>query len=159
MGTFIGTGDLAPFATIATAQAEAMIDDAEAMAALAAPCITAADFPDVKKAAVKAILRAAILRWAEAGSGAVTTKTAGPFGQTIDTSQPRRSLFWPSEVNNLQSLCKPEGEGKAYSIDTTPGTAAVVHADICALNFGAQYCSCGAVLTQGLPLWERGGYA
>ncbi len=45
----------------------------------------------------------------------------------------------------------------AFSIDTTP-TTTVIHADICALNFGALYCSCGAVLTGLFPLYERNGY-
>lgn len=45
------------------------------------------------------------------------------------------------------------GEGKAFSIDTVGSRA--VHADICAINFGAIYCSCGADLTDyRYPLYE-----
>ena len=45
------------------------------------------------------------------------------------------------------------GEGKAFGIDTSPWRA--VHADICAINFGAIYCSCGADLTgYQFPLYE-----
>ena len=39
----------------------------------------------------------------------------------------------------------------AFSIDTVG--CATVHADICALNFGASYCSCGADIA-GWPLYE-----
>jgi hypothetical protein len=40
-----------------------------------------------------------------------------------------------------------------FSIDTAYGAG--VHADICALNFGSTYCSCGADLTNyAYPLWE-----
>lgn len=142
--------DLAPFASIPDEKAEAMIADALAMAGLVAPCITDEDFahPD----AAKAVIRGAILRWHEAGTGAVQQQTAGPYGQTLDTRQPRRSMFWPSEIEQLQSMCATDGSG-AFSIDTVP-SAVIIHADICALNFGAQYCSCGAVLTQSLPLYE-----
>ena len=147
--------DLTPFADIEPAKAQAMIDDALATAERVAPCITSEDFeyPD----AAKALLRGAIIRWAEAGSGALQSQTAGPFGQVVDTRQPRRGMFWPSEIEQLQELCTgPESSG-AFVIDTAPtlGCMAVGHAESCALNFGALYCSCGFVLTQDLPLYEN----
>ncbi|MBF6291807.1 hypothetical protein IU454_08010 [Nocardia farcinica] len=153
MGVFIEPVDLDPFATIDSAKAEAMIEDAEAMAIEAAPCITEPSF--AKQAAVKAILRAAILRWNDSGSGARTSMSGLGYAQTIDTTNPRKSLFWPSEIEALQKLCKTSDSGGAFNIDTVPGCGPIVHADICAINFGAQYCSCGAVLTQGLPLYEQ----
>lgn len=110
---FLTTDDLAPFATIDTAKAQAMIDDAEAMAVLAAPCITALDFTN--GAAVKAILRGAVLRWNDAGSGALQAKTSGPFSETYDNRQERRGMFWPSEIVQLQSLCAG-AEGGIYSV-------------------------------------------
>lgn len=152
MGDFIDPADLTPFATIAEPKAEAMIEDAEAMAKEVAPCITDTAF--TKQAAVKAILRAAILRWNDAGSGAKVTQAALGYSQTIDTSTSRKGLFWPSEIEQLQKLCAPEGGGKAYNVDTL-GTGVIVHADICSINFGATYCSCGAILTQNWPLYEQ----
>ncbi len=113
MGTFLTVGDLTPFASIATAKANAMIDDAEAMAVLAAPCITAVGFTN--QLVVKAILRGAVLRWNDAGTGAVQAQTAGPFGQTLDTRQERRGMFWPSEIVQLQSLCA-DAQGGAYTV-------------------------------------------
>ena len=112
MGTFLAVDDLAPFATIDAAKADAMIEDAEAMALLAAPCIAAVDF--AYGAAVKAILRGAVLRWNEAGTGALQAQSAGPFGQTLDTRQERRGMFWPSEIVALQSLCA-DSQGGVYS--------------------------------------------
>jgi hypothetical protein len=113
MGTFLDVEDLAPFATIDSAKAAAMIEDAEAMALLAAPCIAVEGFTYV--AAVKAILRGAVLRWNEAGSGALQAQTAGPFGQTLDTRQERRGMFWPSEIVALQGLCA-DSQGGVYSV-------------------------------------------
>lgn len=99
----IEPADLAPFADIPQAKAEAMIADALAMAARVAPCINNTDFayPD----AARAILRGAILRWHEAGTGAVQSQTAGPFGMQVDTRQQRRGMFFPTEINDLTALC------------------------------------------------------
>lgn len=150
----LAPADLTPFqADIPLAKAEAMIADAVAMAAQVAPCITAADFayPD----AVKAILRGAVLRWNDAGTGAAQTQSTGPFSVSYDNRQPRRGMFWPSEIQQLQDLCRTTSTG-AFSIMPGP-VVSTGHADICALNFGAEYCSCGAVLTNLLyPLYETG---
>lgn len=151
--------DLTAFAVIDEPKAQAMIEDAMALAARVAPCITDEDF--AYAAAAKAILRGAVLRWHESGTGALTQKTenTGPFGHgvTYDTRQQRRGMFWPSEIEQLQELCRgPEASG-AFSIDTV-GSSGIVHADICSINFGATYCSCGAILTQGLPLHEASGW-
>lgn len=155
MGAFIDTSDLAPFATIDQAKAEAMIDDAEARATLVAPCILSGEFQadTGKMAAVKAILRAALLRWNDSGSGALTQQTAGPFNQSIDTRQGRKAMFWPSEIEDLQGLCSTSGAG-AFDIDTVPGLGPC-HAPACNIYFGRDDCSCGAALTGGEPLYER----
>lgn len=111
--TFLGVEDLKPFANIDPDKAAAMIEDAEAMAVLAAPCIAEEGFNNFM--AVRAILRGAVLRWNDAGSGAVQSQTVGPFGQTMDTRQERRGMFWPSEIVALQSLCAGT-EGGVYSV-------------------------------------------
>ena len=95
--------DLTPFAAIEAEKAQAMIDDAMALAARVAPCINSADF--AYEAAARAIIRGAILRWNETGTGAMQAQTAGPFGVTVDTRQQRRGMFWPSEIAELQALC------------------------------------------------------
>lgn len=153
---FLTVHDLAPFAPELDAEkAQHMIEDASAMAVLAAPCLGAdpSTLSEGKLAAVRAIIRGAVLRWNEAGTGALQAQTVGPFGQTLDTRQNRRGMFWPSEIADLQGICNEGSPGGAFSIDTG-STSTVVHADICAVNFGALYCSCGAVLTAGLPLYE-----
>jgi hypothetical protein len=109
--------DLDPFASIDVAKAQAMIDDALAMAATVAPCILTDTFAN--PAAAKAIVRAAVLRWHEAGNGSTTSETAGPY--SVSSSTPRKGMFWPSEVTDLQRLCAKSGG--AFSIDTTPAAA------------------------------------
>lgn len=108
----IEPSDLTPFATIDEAKAEAMIEDAMAMAARVAPCILATEFE--YDAAAKAILRGAILRWNDSGSGALQEQTAGPFGQKLDTRVQRKGMFWPDEIEQLQELC-----GLASTVYTT----------------------------------------
>jgi hypothetical protein len=161
MAMFLTDADLYPFADIDPAKAEAMIADAEAQAAVAAPCLlTLNDIPDpetaaelahrtAKIAAVKAVLRGAVLRWHEAGNGALQSQTIGPFGQTMDTRVQRRGLFWPSEIEQLQGVCAGESGG-AWSIDTFG--VSVYHDIACSLNFGATYCSCGADIA-GYPIY------
>lgn len=144
----ITVDDLAPFASIDYAKAQEMIADAMAVAALDAPCILAADFEH--EAAAKAIIRGAILRWHDAGSGAFSQTTTGPFGVALDTRVRRESMFSEGEIGSLKQLCTGETAG-AFSVDTIG--AGVVHAETCALFFGATYCSCGADIA-GFPLWE-----
>ena len=122
MGTFLDPADLEPFKPgLDPAQAAAMIEDAEAWAIMVAPCITSDTF--TQAGAVKAILRSAILRWLDAGSGALASRQqgAGPFQvtQSFDTRQERRGLFWPSDITALQQLCTGRGQ-RAFGVDTTP---------------------------------------
>ena len=100
--------------------------------------------------AVMAIMRGAIMRWNDAGSGARSSQTAGPFGETIDTTVPRRGMYWPSEITSLQAICSGGVKSGAFSVDTA--TYGLIHASTCSLNFGATYCSCGADIA-GFPLY------
>lgn len=157
MGVYLNVSDLDPFATISREKAVELIADAEALAFTVAPCLVD---PDVdlsapQAAAVKAVLRSAVLRWNEAGSGAKVSETAGPFSITMDNSQTRRSLFWPSEIEQLQTVCAAAtgaSTGGAFTIDTAPGVT-LIHAETCSAVLGANYCDCGAVLTGYGPLF------
>lgn len=123
----ITVADLTPFATIDEDKALAMVADATALALISAPCLSGDSLTDEQVAAAKAVLRGAVLRWNETGTGAVTSQTAGPFGQVIDTHQPRRTLFWPSEITALQRICQGTDDGSAFSVDTATAKPQVVH--------------------------------
>ena len=105
---------------IPTEQAEILIRDGLALARRVAPCIDDEEFAFADAAA--AIIRGAILRWAESGSGGITQRqmSAGPFAQNLsfDNRQSRRSLFFPSEITELQDLCKAANSDGAFGIDT-----------------------------------------
>ena len=118
-GPLLTPADLAPFASIAEAKALAMIEDALGMVEVVAPCITADGF--AHRRAAKAILRGAILRWHEAGNGAIVSQTSGMYGQTVDNRQPRKAMFFPSEIDQLRKLCRSDDDnGGAFSIDLFP---------------------------------------
>ena len=125
MATFLQVSDLTPFAEIDQAKAAEMIADAEAWAVMAAPCLKTPEFQaDADMAAaVKSVIRQAVLRWHEAGTGAVQTQVSGPFSNTVQY-QARRGMFWPSEITQLRDLCAEftgaSSSGKAFTIDTTP---------------------------------------
>lgn len=117
---FIVEDDLRPFADIESEKAQQMIADATALAMLAAPCLSDSTLPPMRVDAVRAVLRAAILRWNEAGTGAMTQESVDDYSGTIDTRQPRRGMFWPSEIAQLQSICADGESGKAFAVDTLP---------------------------------------
>lgn len=140
--------DLEPFATIAAAKADVLVEDAVARAARVAPCILDASLSETNEIAARGVIRDAVLRRNDAGSGALQSEDAGPFSKSLDTREPRRVLFWPSEIKELQAICADHNEvasSGAFSVDTWFGGG--VHAASCALYFGATYCSCGASLT------------
>jgi hypothetical protein len=142
--------------TVSTEKRQQMIDDALGLALFHAPCIATSEF--AHRAAAKAIVRGAILRWIEAGSGAVVTQSTMSYGQTIDTRQPRRGMFYPSEIADLKRLCgAADDTGGAFNIDTLPA-GGTIHSPVCNSQawLGGGPCSCGANLTgtPGYPLWE-----
>lgn len=101
-------------------------------------------------AEAKLVLIGAIKRWFEAGVGAFQQQTAGPFSVSTDTRQRTGYNLWPSEIEQLQDICKQESSG-SFSVDTAPSGS--WHSPICALAFGAAYCSCGADIA-GFALYE-----
>ena len=131
--------------------AATMVAGANARAFRVAPCLAEPD-GEASRAEAKLILIGAVQRWAEAGSGAVAQASAGPFQLSTDTRQRTGFNLWPSEIEVLQDLCSKDAGG-AFGVDTAPTSGRVFHDEACSVVFGASYCSCGAVLTGGEPLW------
>lgn len=124
-------------------QAEILVRDGLALARRIAPCIADDDFEFPEAAA--AIIRGAVLRWADSGSGALSSEqsSAGPFSQTqsYDTRQARRSLFFPSEISELQKLCRAN-VGGAFSIDTVLTASTECHVPTCSYLYGSLGSPC-----------------
>lgn len=101
---------------------ELMVNGANARAARVAPCLVDEESePSVELLAeARLVLVGAIKRWSEAGAGALQSETAGPFNLTVDTRQRTGFNLWPSEIQQLQELCRSaSGSGGAFTIDTT----------------------------------------
>lgn len=129
-----------------------MVDGANAKATRVAPCLDHAP-TDGQLAEARLVLVGAIKRWTEAGSGAVSQQTAGPFGMTVDTRQRGGWNLWPSEIDQLEQLCAESGGGDAFSVDTAPD-GGTCHRPWCAVFFNASYCSCGVDIA-GEPIFEQ----
>lgn len=153
----ITVDDLRPFMSVDEEQAQAMIDDAVAMATAVAPCLADDEFKH--QAAAKAIIRRAILRWNAAGvSGTVTQQSAGPYSETVSGGS-SKGLFWPSEITALQDLCKKAGTagGGAFTIKPAVSGPAAVHSEMCSLVFFGSHCTCGSNLNRGEgPIFNGG---
>lgn len=77
---------------------------------------------DPQLAVARAVIRKAVARWADSGSGGVTTKTrtTGPL-QSSETYEARgdRPLFYDSEIAELKGIFTPDGvtaKKKAFSV-------------------------------------------
>ena len=131
--------------------AATMVAGANARALRVAPCLAEPESASARSEA-KLILVGAVQRWSEAGSGAVAQASAGPFQLATDTRQRTGFNLWPSEIEVLQDLCSKDAGG-AFGVDTVSFGGPLMHDEACAVVFGASYCTCGAVLTGGEPLW------
>lgn len=120
--------------------ARVMVAAANAKAARVAPCLAQDTATEDQLAEAKLTLIGAIKRWAEAGSGAVTQQTAGPFSMSTDTRQRSGFTLWPTEIADLQGICKGPTARKIHAIDTVP--TASPHPYGCSVWFNAP-CSCG----------------
>jgi hypothetical protein len=160
------TEDDLPVAVQSNEMVELMIAAANAKASRVAPCLTwtgAADSTtptptDDLLAEARLILVGAVRRWVEAGSGALSqqTETLGPYSstQSLDTRNRTGYNLWPTEITQLQDLCKSGGEASAFTVDTAPCVDGA-HLPWCSLNFGATYCSCGVDIAT-YPIFEMG---
>lgn len=162
MTAIISVNDL-PTAIKTHELAATLVAGANARASRVAPCLTwtgqdaAHPTPSADQLAeAKLVLIGAVKRWAEAGSGALASQTAGPFGQTVDTRQRTGFNLWPSEIEQLQDICSTGSVGRlAFSVDTAPACTNASHLPWCNLLMGATYCSCGADIA-GEPIYELG---
>ena len=138
-----------------------MVDGLNARALRVAPCLAGngEDDPDPSLLAeAKLILISVIKRWSEAGSGALSSEQRGPMSVTVDTRQRSGWNLRPSDISDLQDLCKESSasDGKAFSVDVGP-TATAIHLPWCSLLMGATYCSCGSSINgYAGPLYEGG---
>lgn len=156
--SIIAVSDL-PTSLQAVEMIDVMVAGANAKAARVAPCLvstTPAPTAD-QIAEARLVLLGAVKRWADAGAGALSAQTAGPFSQTFDTRQRTGFNLWPSEITDLQATCSTEAPAKreAFSFDTAPSAGLSAHLPWCDRTWGTLDCSCGVDIA-GEPIFELG---
>lgn len=109
-----------------------------------------ATFPDGWPVVVKAIGLTVAARAYNNPQG-VVSESMGGYSYTRNQGERRTGIFLTEEERNTIAVAGG-GSGGAFAVDTVGCSTS--HADICALNFGALYCSCGASLTLAGPLYE-----
>jgi len=115
--TIIAVTDL-PAALQSADMIDVMVAGANAQASRVAPCLTDTTTPPSadQLAEAKLTLLGAVKRWAEAGAGALQSQTAGPFGVTLDTRQRTGFNLWPSEITDLQAICRSSASSYTTSL-------------------------------------------
>lgn len=143
-----------PTDVAANAMASKWVAGANARASRVAPCLAATDPGPTDDQLVEAqlILIGAVIRWSKSGSSGVQTLTAGIYSETLDTRQRGGFNLWPSEIKQLQDICKNGSKAKAFVVDTVPWV--IYHSPVCSLYFGGSSCSCGASIARR-PIYEQ----
>ena len=157
MVAIINTTDL-PAAIQSAEMVAVMVAGANARATRVAPCLasTGPAPSDDLLAEAKLVLIGAVKRWVEAGAGALQSQTAGPYGLTVDTRQRTGYNLWPSEIEQLQELCRDATTASSGAFSITPAGGGFGHALWCDIAFGGTTCSCGYSLTGSYPIYEGG---
>lgn len=148
---------------LAEDMADAMITSVWARCTKVAPCLKEMEWSETESdeeyentQLVKTIVRAAVLRWSDSGSGIVTQRIAGDYQETL-SGVSGGGLLRPDEIRDLQQLCATSSTQAAVTVPTWPdGPYVTQHAAWCDVSFGGLTCDCGADLSAtGLPLWTR----
>lgn len=107
-----------------------LIEDIVARAKNLVPAL-AGDLTEDQAKAAKGVIRNAVARRADAGTGAVVTESnrTGDFSQSVTREGGReKPLFYQSEIDELRALFNDGVKrAKAFSIDMTGGRASVTH--------------------------------
>lgn len=156
MATLIALSDL-PKEIRTHEQADMWLAGANASAVRVAPCLASTDPPPTQDQLdeAKLVLVGTVIRWYEAGAGALRSKRAGPFSEEVDTRVKTGYNMWPSEIERLKDICRGGKSGRAFGVDTAPQAPSMTHLPWCSVMFKAKYCSCGADIA-GRPIYERG---
>lgn len=108
--------------------------------------------PDLDQAKLDYVLREAVVAHIKRPDDATQVTIAvddGSSSRSYQSGNGRVTIL--DEWWDLLGLVEPSG---AFSVDMV-GVAVVGHLPWCSINFGANYCSCGADIA-GVPIYEGG---
>lgn len=148
MARILTADDMAGLVTADPALLNVVITDVENYAISEIPglddvVLTTGVFPEQVVARVRSVLRQAVRRYIEAGTGAIVTQAApGGYSQTVDATALRRGgLLYARELDTLRKILgvsKTSGDPRrAIMLGGVPGT----HAPWCGTTWSAA-CDC-----------------
>lgn len=125
MGLYLQPADVTPLVEVDPDRLVILIEDAETFATMAAPPLAAPDaLTEQQRAQVKTILRRAVVRESDSGTGAKVQEAAGPYSYTVDTRSTRTVSFLTDEEEDaLRSLVGLGRSNTAFNTDVTPAWA------------------------------------
>ena len=153
-----------PFATVEELQArwpdmpagaddhaEVLLGDASRFMLDVVPS-TAAASANTRRRIVCAVVRRSIESQDAPGAGMQQFQTTtGPFTNSFTPTNPHGDFY----LTKAERKALGEGRQKAFGGRVTDAPVSFEnHRPWCAIKLGALYCSCGADLTGGEPLWE-----
>lgn len=128
--------------------AQVHLEDASQFIRDVVPSASAASEATLRRVVCSVVRRAMV-----SDVGVAETQVAtGPFSASYQVSNPHGDYYLTKQ--ELKAL-GGGGRPKAFGVQIVPDQGGIRrHRPWCALWFAAEYCSCGADLTGGDPLWE-----
>lgn len=150
IATALGRAD-SPTAT-ETAQWQMWIDDAEMLLEVRADYLNITFPGTIDQARIDYVVREAVVAHVRRPDDATQVTVNVTDASTSRTYRSGRGRI--TIIDEWWSMLGLElANGGAFSVDTAGASS--VHAAMCAINFGATYCSCGADLTNyAYPLFD-----
>lgn len=134
----------------AEAHAQVLLEDASQFILDICPSAVNAS-ESTRRRVVCAVVRRSMLADQQGMAGVQNESlTSGPFAMSQTPSNPHGDFY----LTKAERKALGEGKQKAFGATVAPSRTAENHRPWCSLAFGATYCSCGANLTMGDPLWE-----
>ena len=129
------------------AHAEVLLEDASQYILDVLPAAANAS-PSTRRRVVCAVVRRSMATGAE---GLESSQfTSGPFSMSSKPTNPHGDFYLTKQEKKALGF----GRQSAFGVRVGGGSSGERHRAWCSLAFGATYCSCGADLTGGQPLWE-----
>ena len=122
MGLYLQPADFTALVEIEAPRLVILIEDAETFATMAAPPLADPEaLTEQQRAQARTILRRAVVRESDAGSGAKTQEMAGPYSYTVDTRNSRSVSFLTDEEEDaLRAVVGLVKSHQAFNTDVTP---------------------------------------
>lgn len=134
----------------ADGHAEVLLEDASQFILDVCPSAVTVS-ANTRRRIVCAVVRRSIEAQSSPGAGMASFQaTTGPFTNSFTPSNPHGDFY----LTKSERKALGEGRQKAYGGQVASVQSVSCHRPWCSLMLGALYCSCGADLTGGEPLWE-----